>query len=271
MKTKSALSYFGSDSEVAGQLAAMLDHCNHVTIPFCGGLAILPHLKARGIVANDANELAINFYRHASGSMGVDYQTALFQRCEETLSHPTEMADAETRLGKHWRGSWVQAWAYWAVCWVGRKGKGGTKHIGGMPSVRRTANGGNNATRLAAVADDLKEWAKEFRRCEFECLDFRELLQRVADNPDCGIYCDPPWVELGRDYAHGFTFADHHALVSHLCRFNETTVVLRYGDHKLIRDLYADPRWQIIEAKSRTQSNAVKGEIWITNRKGAQV
>jgi hypothetical protein len=29
LKTKSALSYFGSDSEVAGQLASMLALCKH--------------------------------------------------------------------------------------------------------------------------------------------------------------------------------------------------------------------------------------------------
>lgn len=63
MKTKSALSYFGSDSEVAAELAAMLDHCKHVTIPFVGGGSIIPYLKARAIVANDLHDLAINFYR----------------------------------------------------------------------------------------------------------------------------------------------------------------------------------------------------------------
>lgn len=46
-KTESALSWYGSDSEVAPELAKMLDHCNHVTIPMCGGLSILKHLKAR--------------------------------------------------------------------------------------------------------------------------------------------------------------------------------------------------------------------------------
>ena len=68
MKTKSALSYFGSDSEVASELAAMLNHCRHVTIPFCGGMSILPNLAARAIVANDLNDLAVNFYRVASGA-----------------------------------------------------------------------------------------------------------------------------------------------------------------------------------------------------------
>ena len=53
MKTKSALSYFGSDSEVAASLAALLDGCKHVTIPFVGGASIIPHLQARAIVAND--------------------------------------------------------------------------------------------------------------------------------------------------------------------------------------------------------------------------
>lgn len=40
MRTRSALSWAGSDSEVAGRLAAKLDDCRHVTIPFCGGLSI---------------------------------------------------------------------------------------------------------------------------------------------------------------------------------------------------------------------------------------
>lgn len=84
MKTKSALSYFGSDSEVAPQIAAMLNHCKHVTIPFCGGMSILPHLSARAIVANDLNSLAINFYKVASdvrsGAISLRF------RCERTLS-----------------------------------------------------------------------------------------------------------------------------------------------------------------------------------------
>lgn len=63
MKTKSALSYFGSDSEGAPQLASMLDDCKHVTIPFCGGMSILPHLKARAIVANDLHRDVIHFYK----------------------------------------------------------------------------------------------------------------------------------------------------------------------------------------------------------------
>lgn len=270
MKTKSALSYFGSDSEVAAELASMLDGCKHVTIPFCGGLAILPHLKARAIVANDLHALAINFYRHASGVMGKECQQQLIERCELTLSHPSEMDEAQSRLAHPaWKGSWGQAWAFWAVCWIGRKGKGGTKNQGGLPSVRRTANGGTNASRLRAAADDLQEWSKQFERCEWESVDFRTLLPKVADKPDCGVYCDPPWVGAGDGYLHSFSDEEHSELEFLLRRFEAATVVVRYGDCATVRDLYSSPRWYTIESESRDQCNAVKGEVWITNQSTA--
>lgn len=272
MKTKSALSYFGSDSEVAPELAAMLDHCTHVTIPFCGGMSILPHLKARAIVANDLNALAINFYRYASGVMGKECQQQLIERCEHTLSHPDEMdaaiAMAQGRFSEAWKGSWWQAWAYWAQCWIGRKGKGGTDSPATMPSVRRTASGGTNASRIRAAASDLHEWAKQFERCEWESVCFRELLPKVADDSSCGVYCDPPWFGAGDAYEHQFTGDDHRDLELLLRRFTATTVVVRYGDCEEVRKLYRHPRWRVVEAQSRDQCNAVKREVWITNQRG---
>jgi site-specific DNA-adenine methylase len=153
----------------------------------------------------------------------------------------------------------------WAQCWIGRKGKGGTKgQGGGSPSVRRTANGGNNASRLVAAAGDLEGWAEQLRRCEWECLSFRSLLPKVADSKECGIYCDPPWVGPGSAYIHNFTNKDHWDLCLKLDRFKETTVVVRYGDNPLIRELYQNmyQGWHTIQAESRVQSNAVKGEVW---------
>ena len=262
LKTKSALSYFGSDSEVACELAAMLDHCKHVTIPFVGGASILPHLKARAIVANDLHRAALNFYRHMSAP---ETRDELIRLCRATLSHPGEIEDAKAILGRN-AGTTFEAWAFWALCWIGRKGKGGTKHQGGLPSVRRTASGGTNATRIRVAARDLGIWAKEFERCEWESVDFRALLPKVADRPDCGIYCDPPWVGAGRNYLHEFSEHDHYELAAELHRFEATTVLIRYGDAPLIRELYSASEWNVIEASSRDQCNARKGEIWITNQ-----
>ena len=273
MKTKSALSYFGSDSEVAGELSAMLDHCNHVTIPMVGGASIIPYLKARSIVANDLNSHAINFYRVVSGVYGSDTQNNLLTRCGLTLSHPDEIKVAQNVIKEVEKNGFrvdtipnydTWAWAYWAVSWIGRKGKGGTRYMGGMPSVRRTGSGGSNSTRLAAAANDLLAWKEHFKRCEWECKSFRELLPLVAEKEGCGIYCDPPWLGFGDDYMYPFTPEDHEELHSLLSRFKETTVLVRYGDHSLVRKLYQG--WNVIEASSRTQANSVKGELWITNR-----
>lgn len=267
LKTKSALSYFGSDSEVALQLAGMLDHCKHVTIPFCGGLSILPHLKARAVVANDLHYYAMVFYRVASGTFGEDQRAWLINRCQKTLSHPAEMKTAQKYLEEpKVHMPCREAWAFWTVCWVGRKGSGGTKKKAGLPSVRRTAIGGTNATRIRAAADDLALWCKHFERCEWESVCFTKLLPKVADQPDVGIYADPPWVDAGNAYFHSFSEADHIELANQLNRFDCTTVVLRYGDHSSIRELYEGDRWRIMDAESRDQQNVRKPEIWITNR-----
>lgn len=268
MKTKSALSYFGSDSEVAPRLAAMLDDCKHVTIPFCGGMSILPHLKARAVVANDLHDLAINFYCVLADRCGAGSRDELIRRCQATLSHPAELEHAQSLLTNGLlEASFIErAWAFWALCWISRKGKGGTKNQGGMPSVRRTATGGTNASRVRAAADDLAAWAKHFERCEFESVDFRKLIPKIADDPSCGIYCDPPWVDAGENYLRSFTEKDHRELYAMLTRFAHARIVLRYGDSPLIRELYE--HWNITEATSRDQCNAVKGEIWITRRVG---
>lgn len=260
MKTKSALSWFGSDSEVAASLASLLDHCKHVTIPFVGGASILPHLKARAIVANDRHASALNFYRWMSDR---EKRSELIQMCQTTLSHPVELEDAEACL-ETGAASITDAWAFWALCWLGRKGKGGTSHQGGMPSVRRSASGGTNASRIRAAANDLQNWAKQFERCEWEQMCFRNLLPKVADKIECGVYCDPPWVGSGRNYLHSFTRQDHIDLRDLLSRFTETIVVVRYDDCPTVRHLYEG--WNVIDASSRTQSNARTGEVWITNR-----
>jgi site-specific DNA-adenine methylase len=266
-KTSSALSYFGSDAEVARDLAAMLDHCQHVVIPFVGGGSIIPHLKARAIVANDLNDGAINFYKVLSDRCGVGCKEDLIKRCEHTLSHPSEIEHAIALLMNPMLGaSFVEkAWAYWALCWIGRKGKGGTSSMGGAPSVRWAPDGGTNATRIQSAASDLEAWAKTFERCEWTCLDFNEVISKVKDDPRCGIYCDPPWVDAGDVYGHKFHVEDHIRMSIALSRFREATVVIRYGDHEGIRNTYDG--WTIIEATARTQTNKQLGEIWITNRR----
>lgn len=263
MKTQSALPWFGSDSEIAEVLAAKLDGCRHVTIPFCGGMSILPFLKAKAIVANDLHADAINFYRVASGVYGEGYQRQLISRCKATLSHPDEMKTAlELIDDQSSKMNVCRAWAFWAICWLGRKGKGGTKNQGGKPSIRRNANGGSNSSRLVAAAGDLEEWVGHFVRCEWESDCFRNIIPKVVDEIDCGIYLDGPWDGLGAGYRHNFEENDHREMRDLLERFQRAKILIRYGDTPLIRELYQG--WKIEESESRNQANNVKSELWIT-------
>ena len=261
MRTKSAAFYYGSDSKVASELAGLLDRCSHVTIPFCGGMSILPHLKASHVVANDLLSRVIHFYRVVSGRCGLIAQQELFDRCDHTLSHPDEI-----ELAKEFRNADVPtvdaAWSFWAEVAIGRKGAGGTLRQGASSSVRRTANGGGNASRITTAAQELRAWAEEFKRCEFTKEDFRDVLPEVADEPDCGLYCDPPWVGAGNEYIHKFDEADHRDLCNGLKRFEHARIVVRYGDHPLIRELYDG--WSCAERESGTQAGGTAKEIWLT-------
>ena len=270
MKIKSALSYFGSDSEVAADLASKLDDCAHVTIPFVGGASIIPHLKASGIVANDLHTFAYLFYQTVSGRYGKVKRDALIKLCETTLSHPAELDEAHKILDRSSSQKVEKvAWAFWASCWIGRKGSGGTKKQGGKPSVRRTAIGGNNASRIKAAAHDLDAWATHFERCEFENVCFRKLLPKVKDQKGCGIYCDPPWVNAGEAHKHSFTPEDHRDLAELLTRFTETRVVIRYDNARELLDLYPTNHWHWSAPKDvRNQAGTTTSEVWITNRVG---
>lgn len=261
MKTQSLLSYFGSDSESAPDLASMLNHCSHVTIAMVGGASIIPYLTARAIVANDLNDYAINFYQCLRGVHGERTKLDLIECCQHTLSHPATLRQANAKLQSE--VALDRAWAYWAICWVGRKGKGGTRGEVKMPSVRWNANGGTNATRIKTAADDLYEWADHVERCEWLCECYSTLIPKVSNHPDCGLYIDAPWIGAGDAYLHSFTEADHRKLRTLVERFDQTTVVIRYGDDPSIRELYSD--WIIVDATSRDQANQVKPEIWIHN------
>ena len=268
MKTKSALSWFGSDSEVAANLAAMLDHCSHVTIPFVGGAAIIPHLKSRAILANDLHDAAINFYRVIGGVYGAWQREELIRRCNATLSHPSELDAAmevreQARCKEH-----DLAWAFWAQCWLGRKGKGGCKGEVKLPSVRYTANGGTNASRIKSAAADLEAWVEHFKRCEWTCEDFREFIPKLRDDPKNGVYCDYGWVGAGGEYLHAATAEGHRDLAGLLKRFKESTVVVRYDDCETTRSLYSD--YEAIEASSRTQSNGQIKEVWFVKNRPSQ-
>jgi len=272
MKTKSSLPVFGSDAGVAEYLASILDHCRHVTILFAGSMSILPYISASHVVAADLNLYAINYYKCLKGVKGEKIQKDLIDLCNLTLAHPHEIETARSLLANPDAGPLLHAWAYWAQCWLCRKGTGGTKSEDtAKMSLRRTAVGGSNASRLRSAISDLNEWANEFKRCEFECADFMATLAKVADKPKIGIYSDYVWLGAGDKYKHNAKNRDaernvdsHEELRDGLAKFEQTSILVRYDDHPRVRELYSGDNWLITEGTSRTQANKLIGELWIT-------
>lgn len=103
------------------------------------------------------------------------------------------------------------------------------------------------------------------RRCSFDTMDAFEFIPHCVDAQHHGLYVDPPWPDDGKYYRHTFDQSAHERLAELLGGFKEARIVIRFGDHPLIRRLYPEPRWTWRRQKSRTQVNEDKDEILILN------
>jgi len=97
-------------------------------------------------------------------------------------------------------------------------------------------------------------------------MDVFDFLDRVKDQPDHGLYVDAPWPDAGQEYEHSFSTVQQRRLAKRLGEFNSCRLVIRYGDHPLIRELYSVDRWNWIEQTSRSQTNGAVDEVLITRR-----
>lgn len=268
MKQNRLIPWFGSGTANAPVVGDLLKGCTWVGIPFCGGLSEVPHIKASTIVVNDLHSHVINLCR-------VLIDPALRPQIESDLDlmpfHPDSLADAQATAEAYDRDrdgmpNVLFARAYFVSQWMGRSGNGGTdKEFTGKLPIRGNAGGGDSCKRFRSARESIGEWAAVMRRCNFDNLDFRPWLKQFnGDTTDHGYYVDAPWVKEGDAYKHKFTIADHRELAGRLRTKMRAKVVVRYGDHPLIRDLYAG--WKFVDVPSRNQGNNAVQEVLIVNR-----
>src|SRR5678810_546876 len=60
MKITALAPWYGSNRMLGHYIGKALAGCSHVTIPFAGGMAEVPHIKASSIVVNDRHRHVIN-------------------------------------------------------------------------------------------------------------------------------------------------------------------------------------------------------------------
>lgn len=275
------LPWFGADTEVVDHYAEPLLKLKHVTVPFAGGCSMLSRLSGddsavQHINASDRHHYAVNLARCLADASARERVFAAIEFCplhEQLRRSAMEWLISmreQTQLDIQ-RGSLLPdvAAMYFMTSWMGRNGVAGTNSeaANGSLSVRWKPTGGSSAKRWTTALQSLRDWwVPIMQRTTFIIDDAFDVLPKVADRDDCGLYCDPPWVVQGARYAFGFDEADHQMLAAAVARFEHTTVVLRYGDHPLIRGLYADTnRWLIREIDSRNTGGNDVAELMITN------
>ena len=156
----------------------------------------------------------------------------------------------------------IWAYHYFVCAWMSRNGTAGTKNeFDAGISIRRKDGGGSSAVRFRNATKALDDWGVIMRRCEFVCEDCFEFLSRCHDLPKHGIYSDPPWPDDGASYKHGFTEEDQEDWANRLLKFKKSRVVVRFGDHPLIRKLYPESEWTWNEYDGRDQHNKGKREV----------
>lgn len=281
MKIKSLANWFGSNrvnAEAVGVQLGKLDWCG---IAFMGGGPEIPHIRTRGGVANDLHRHIVNLARCVATR-----RAELSAILEGMIFHPDELARAQRiciereadeadlfgeskpRAGEEPDAEWGAA--YFACCWMGRGGEGGkTGELQQPLSTRWTSSGGSSARRFQSAIDSLDAWREALKGWEFSCMDGLAFLDRCKDQPGHGVYIDSPWPDAGKDYKHRVddrTF--HRKLFERAVRFKSARVVIRYGDHPLIRGLHEQlmgDGWTMVKATTRTQANTECDEFLLVN------
>lgn len=248
-------------------------------VPCVGGAPELPGIDTRTGLAADLHRHIINLSRVVSDS-GLNAQ--LMARLDNVLFHPDELAGAQRRCIARERRcegglfGTVAArdekpdveWAadYFMCAWMGRGGHAGKKtEFTQNLSVRWTASGGDSAVRFRNARASLPAWNEALKCWQFNLCDIFDFLMDVVDRPGHGLFIDVPWPDAGDEYAFPFTLKQHLRLAKILAEYKHVRIVIRYGDHPQIREIYSGSHWNLLFNTTRTQQNTDCEEVLILN------
>jgi DNA adenine methylase len=267
-KSERLVQWFGSGTDVARNVGDLLAGCRMVYIPFCGGCSEVPWIDAKQILCNDLHRHVVNLCRVVKDD---ESRKWLAQQADALPYHPDELARHQEAASRP-IGSFPScpdqyaALAYFVCVWMGRGGKAGTaSEFNGSLPIRWNASGGGSNRRYRTAIEALDSWGETFRRCEFTCMDAFDFLAKCQDEPMHGLYVDCNWPGAGEEYRHKIDEAGQRRLASVLSLFQQARVVVRFGDHPLIRSLYLPEfGWAWRTMASRNQANDVNTEFLIT-------
>jgi hypothetical protein len=255
---------------LAANVGRLLEGCEWVGVPFAGGMSELAHIKARTVVVNDLHRHVINLARVVADERLLP---KLVARLDGLLFHPDVLrlaqevcrcAEAgeppECSFGEDRELEWAAA--YFVCAWMARNGTAGTgREFEAGLSVRYEAGGGDSAVRFRNATAALADWHRVLRRCTFSTDDVFDFLAKCKDRDGHGIYSDAPWPDDGDKYRHRFDEARQRRLAEALAAFRRCRVVVRFGDHPLVRELYPETAWRWHRLTGRTAANKGKAVV----------
>lgn len=260
MKIKAIAPWFGGKRTLAPRIVAELGDHRAYWEPFCGGISIiLQKERARQEVLNDLHGDLTNLAIVISSPRWVElyersisalYSEGFYESCLAQVQVDSfafaEASDDVSDLQLN------RAFAYLALCWMGRNGAAGTARINYQFTLRYTNNGGDSATRWKQVGESIPAWHDRLRGVVISRRDGIALVEKIDDAPQTVIYCDPPYLEEGDAYEHSFSagggmFGDDHLRLAELLREKKhARVVVSYYDHSRLSELY--PGWTVVRA-----------------------
>jgi DNA adenine methylase len=270
-KIQTLLPVFGNNRTNAARPQEFLQGCEWIGVPFAGGMPEIRHFTARTIHVSDAHCFIINLARCVQRN-----RDAMEGLLYSMLFHPLTLSDAQTRCAESQESlermarkgtlSLGLAIDYFVCCWMGRSAEAATdREFTGKLPVRWNSGGGDSNTRFRSAIAMLEQFEHTAQRCTFSLADGFVFLSQCKDAAKHGLYVDAPWPDDGRVYRHKFSDVAQISLERVLRDFRQTRVVVRFGDHPLIRDVYQEKDgWTFQSMEGRTQANSRKHELLIT-------
>jgi DNA adenine methylase len=280
MKITAIAPWFGSNRIAPERVGREIGKVAWCGIAAMGGGPELPHIKTRGGVANDLHRQIINLARVIADP---ELKAQLHQQLDGLLFHPDELAQSQARLSDHQEScesglfnvtseliadspNVDRARDYFVAVWMGRGAEAGkTSELDQPLSVRWTSSGGSSSRRFRSAIESIEAWHKALQGWEFTCMDGLAFIDKAKDEEGHALYIDWPWPDAGKDYLHRVPDDFHRRARDRVLRFEKTRVVIRYGDHPLIRELYPESIWQWHTFTGRTQANKDAPELLLIN------
>lgn len=241
MRLKAIAPWFGSKREMAPTIITALGPHRSYWEPFCGSMAVLlAKPKRRLETVNDLHGDLINLARVVRDPVA---GKALERHTRLVFCGDDEVAAANKLIRSAPCGdalSVKRAAAFMIASWQSRNGEAGLRESKTTRKlcVRWGNSGGSPGTRWFSAVRSIAHWRKRLETTTILRRDGFEVIENIADEAECVIYVDPPYIVKSGTYEHDFAEADHERLRGLLGRFKKSRVVVSYYDHPTVRKLY---------------------------------